>query len=117
LNEIGLGVFSVPEPDLIPRGPVRGQNDELLAPNPGEAVETVNGITRQINVEVVDSARVRVRSDELELSIQTSNTDGQNIGVSPDNRVFRLQEGGWIRFVGSCNDPVKTCSGVNFLST
>jgi hypothetical protein len=105
VNANGTGAFSSPDLGLTPRAPVPDQTGALPAPNPGEAVETVNGESGPMVIEVVDSIRVRVSSEAFELSIQVSDSEGQTVGVSPDNMILRLQEDGRIRVAGSGMEP------------
>jgi len=102
----GAGAFTAaPDLELIPRAPVPDQTGVLPEPNPGEVIEIVDGVTRPIVVEVIDSIQVRMSNQDFELSIQASNAAGETVSVSPEDMILRLQENGMISVGGSGFEP------------
>jgi len=100
VNAAGEGPFSSPDLVLAPRAPVEELPGELPEPNPGEAVYIVDGVVRELILEVVDSVRVQLRSDDFRISIQGVSDAGQPVQISPTNLILRLQQGGTVRVRG-----------------
>jgi hypothetical protein len=104
-NSQGLGAFSEPSAGLIPRAPVPDDTGEVPQPEPGDAVEIVNGQPRPLRLEVVDSTRLQLSNDDFVLAVQATDEDGNPTPLDPADPVLRLSPSGIIRANGEGFDP------------
>jgi hypothetical protein len=105
VNVFGVGMFTEPPLGLIPRAPVPDDTGVIPEPDPGDAVEVVDGEVRPLTVEVVDDTRLQVRNDDFTLSIEATDASGGAKMMESADPVLRLQPDGRIRTEGEGFEP------------